>query len=127
LAAEQNREVFAVPGNIHSATARGTHDLIKQGAKLVENADDILEEITPQLAGDEGHGTATKPLPPLSAPEETILSIIGADPVHIDDLGPTDGRIHRHLDRHPVAQLELKGIIVQEPGKRFMRHVSFIE
>ena len=52
LAAEQNREVFAVPGSIHAQTARGTHDLIKQGAKLVETVDDILVEIWPQLIDD---------------------------------------------------------------------------
>ncbi|MBR9982591.1 MAG: DNA-processing protein DprA [Desulfatitalea sp.] len=126
LAAEQNREVFAVPGSIHSATARGTHDLIKQGAKLVENVDDILEEIAPQLVGDAFPSSPARPWPSLSAAEQALLAIIGADPVHIDDLArQSDNAIGTLTDT--LTRLEIKGVIIQEPGKRFLRHTDFFE
>lgn len=126
LAAEQNREVFAVPGSIHSATARGTHDLIKQGAKLVENADDIFEEITAQLAPGKTPGAMPKTLPPLSGQEKALLSLIGAYPVHIDDLArQADAAIG--ILTGTLSQLELKGVICQEPGKRFVRHADYID
>lgn len=122
LASEQNREVFAVPGSIHAATARGAHDLIKQGAKLVEAADDILDEIAPQLARPEAN--ATQAVPPgaldLSEPERRVLSAMDVYPVHIDQLS-------RGLDMGigPLAallsQLEIKGAVRQEPGKYFVR------
>lgn len=128
LAAEQGREVFAVPGSIHANTARGTHDLIKQGAKLVENAQDIIEEVGPHIALNEGPSTniakrthtAAKTLP-LTELEEQLLATIGPYPVHIDELA-------RRCDREmgtltaTLCQLELKGIINQEPGKFFVQN-----
>jgi DNA processing protein len=122
LASEQNREVFAVPGSIHSATAKGTHDLIKQGAKLVEEADDILDEIAPQLSRPE---TATvvssRPaLPPLSEAELKVLSAMDVYPVHID---PLARRLEMGIGilAGILSQLELKGAVRQEPGKHFVR------
>lgn len=132
LAAEQNREVFAVPGNIDAATTKGTHDLIKQGAKLVENANDVLEEIAPQLISREPAAIKFKALPELSDEERNVFAKIDAYPIHIDTLArlvladnntdKTDiGRLTGVL-----SQLELKGMIVQEPGKNFIRHHDFI-
>jgi DNA processing protein len=130
LSAEQGREVFAVPGSIHSDTARGTHDLIKQGAKLVENAQDIIEEVGPHIALNEvpsknvterTHTTSTTTTLPLTELEEQLLATIGPYPVHIDELA-------RRCDREmgtltaTLCQLELKGIINQEPGKFFLRN-----
>lgn len=136
LSAEQNREVFAVPGSIHAATTRGTHDLIKQGAKLVENVDDILVEISAQWktheTKTESFAKATlladkhscKPLPPLTAAERQLLDRIGAYPVHIDELARG-----LKLDPNQLASslslLELKGIVCQEPGKFFIRHKDY--
>jgi DNA processing protein len=119
LAAEQNREVFAVPGNIHSFKSVGTHSLIKQGAKLVVHAGDVIEE----FANIQPHVQAAPPVPqaegpPLTDEEAMVIDRLEADPVHIDDLarrlalgsGPLSGIL---------LQLELKGLVCQVPGKRF--------
>jgi len=125
LAAEQNREVFAVPGSIQSFKSIGTHTLIKQGAKLVENAQDILEEITgtcPATANPAGPEKktehATEQLPLLSDEETRVYRALEAYPVHIDKLirktAIPSGRLSSTL-----LQLELKGIVRQSPGKLF--------
>ncbi len=119
LAAEQNREVFAVPGNIHSFKSVGTHTLIKQGAKLVVHAGDVLEEFGQLPLHDQG------PLPPLKSEipsltdeEAMVIDGLEADAIHIDDLA-------RQLTFPPgrlsglLLQLELKGLVAQSPGKRF--------
>ncbi len=127
LAAEQGREVYAVPGSIHAATARGTHDLIKQGAKLVENAEDILEEVGAHMVIRSTRDTnmdSAKPLPAFSSLELKVLESIGPYPVHIDELA-------RHCNQAigpltaTLSQLEIKGVISQEPGKFFVRNADF--
>ncbi len=123
LAAEQNREVFAVPGSISSYKSTGTHNLIKQGAKLVEHAQDIIEELTMLLKGyDACEKTDLKALkdrlPPLTADESLVLAALGPYPVHIDDLARQItldiGKLSAIL-----LQLELKGVVTQTPGKMF--------
>ena len=124
LAAEQNREVFAVPGSVHSFKSTGTHTLIKQGAKLVEHAQDIMEEISYIIGGphekDKTGGEITESTSQLSSEESLVFEFIGAYPVHIDDL-------ERKLSMKPgklssiLLQLELKGIVHQCPGKLFSR------
>ena len=120
LAAEQNREVFAVPGNIHSFKSIGTHTLIKEGAKLVVHALDILDEFQHI---QEYSRVALKPpqptYPPLTDAEAMVIDSLEVDPVHIDDLA-------RRLTLLPpgrlsglLLQLELKGLVDQSPGKRF--------
>ncbi|MGD9364829.1 MAG: DNA-processing protein DprA [Desulfobacteraceae bacterium] len=127
LATEQGRDVFAVPGSIHAATARGTHDLIKQGALLIENAEDVIEEIAPQISVDEippepiTRRTSCSAVPPnFSDVEEKLLKTIGPYPVHIDELAR---RSEMNVGALTAAllQLELKGAIYQEPGKFFIR------
>lgn len=126
LAAEQNREVFAVPGNIGAATSKGTHDLIKQGAKLVEDAKDVIEEIAPQLISREPAAAKLIALPELSDEEKAVFAQIDAYPIHIDALARLVkmgiGRLTGVL-----SQLEINGMIVQEPGKNFIRHHDFID
>jgi len=123
LAAEQNREVFAVPGSIHSFKSIGTHTLIKQGAKLVENAQDIIEELTPMIQYNESAGknqrNADEDMPALlTADELQVYEALGPYPVHIDDLARTislgPGRLSSIL-----LKLELKGLVQQTPGKFF--------
>lgn len=122
LAAEQNREVFAVPGNIHSFKSTGTHSLIKQGAKLVENAGDILEELTPliesHMADRHVRGEDVLDIPPLSEEESRVFQALGPYPVHIDDLMRKLGMAPGPLSSI-LLQLELKGIVAQSPGKLF--------
>ncbi len=123
LAAEQNREVFAVPGSIHSFKSTGTHTLIKQGAKLVEHARDIMEELS-HVAGVMAEkeniieNETTETLPLLSPDESMVFEVLGPYPVHIDDLV-------RKVSMEPgklssiLLQLELMGVVQQSPGKRF--------
>ncbi len=127
LAAEQGREVFAVPGSIQAAMARGTHGLIKQGATLVETAEDIIKEVQPQIGleensvqtVDKGKGGAVASLS-LTGEEQQIWEAVGPYPIHIDALSRRCG-----MDIAPLTallcQLELKGAVRQEPGKFFVR------
>ena len=122
LAAEQNREVFAVPGSVQSFKSSGTHLLIKQGAKLVEQTRDILEELSfilqeppPVPDTDDKKDGRLSDLPP---EEQRIAASLDAYPVQMDDLA-------RRLQL-PVAEisglllsLEIKGIVRQHPGKFF--------
>jgi DNA processing protein len=123
LAAEQNREVFAVPGSIHSFKSAGTHTLIKQGAKLVENAQDIIEELAPMIEyndrpGDDGAESADSRLTLLSSEERRVYEALGPYPIQIDDLV-------RSLSMEPgrlssiLLKLELNGLVRQSPGKLF--------
>lgn len=119
MAAEQNREVFAVPGNVHSFKSVGTHALIKQGAQLVEHAGDILDELRPAAAGPQpAAAPRSTPLPPLTDEEAMVIDTLEAEPVHIDDvvrkLPLPAGKIAGLL-----LQLELKAVVVQTAGKRF--------
>ena len=123
LAAEQNREVFAVPGSIQSFKSTGTHTLIKQGAKLVEHAGDILEELAGQVqfsAGPEkkADGKSAMNLPELSEDESRVFQALEPYPMHVDVLA-------RKLSLEPgkllsiLLNLELNGVIQQSPGKLF--------
>jgi DNA processing protein len=123
LAAEQNRDVFAVPGSIQSFKSTGTHTLIKQGAKLVEHAQDIMEELSHMIKTpvekDKPADNKTKRISQLSPDERLVLESLEPYPVHIDDiarkLSIEAGRLMSIL-----LQLELKGIVQQSPGKFFL-------
>ena len=115
-ALDQGREVFAIPGNINSSGSRGTNQLIKQGAKLVEGGEDILEEL-PQRSKVAAHADP----PPgfsLTPQEAGIYTLVAESPLHIDDIivksELTVGDVSAILLR-----LELKGAIMQLPGKHF--------
>jgi DNA processing protein len=127
LALEQGREVFAVPGSIDWAGSRGTNKLIQQGAKLVENTDDILEEILPQLektTAPETSAIAGKEKCPaeennkLNSIDRQIIALLSNNRLHVDDLINTTGLAPGGV-LSSLMKLELNGIIQQHPGKFF--------
>lgn len=113
LATEQGHDVFAIPGSIHSPQSRGCHRLIKQGAKLVETAQDILEELTGQLATPAGPEVSPAAEPPL-------LDMIGFDPVSMDTLCARSGLTVSQLSAM-LLTLELEDRIATLPGGLFQR------
>ena len=125
-AMEQDREVFAIPGSIHSPQSRGCHWLIKQGAKLVENAEDIAEEILWMLPGAQSglrESTRNKTvneeeIPDLSKSEQLVMDALGFDPVTLDSLLSRTGMMIEELSVD-LSQLELQGFIDYLPGGRF--------
>ncbi len=124
LAAEQNREVFAVPGSIQSFKSTGTHTLIKQGAKLVEHAQDIMEELSHMIKTPVGKNNPAdnkiKKISRLSPDERLVFESLEPYPVHIDDI---DRKLSIEAGRLSsiLLQLELKGIAQQSPGKLFSK------
>ena len=121
MANEQGREVFAIPGSIHAPQARGCHALIRQGAKLVETAQDIIEELGP-LAGvalQTAHETTslTSRLDPTMV---TLLEHIGHDPVSIDTLIERSG-LTADAVSSMLLQMELNGLVANCPGGKVQR------
>jgi DNA processing protein len=143
IAAEQGRSVFAVPGEIGAAGSRGTHRLIKQGAVLIENVEDILEEILPQAgrlpsAAIEPLATpgpvaiasqacatpsAQAEIPGVTNRGQQLLSLISSRPVDIDTLIRSSGLAPQEV-LNTLLTLELQGLIRQMPGKQFIRKES---
>jgi DNA processing protein len=128
MAAEQGREVFAIPGSIHSPLSKGCHLLIKQGAKLVESALDVLEELPSFRRA--GSKTAAGNLP--SAPSladgsdpqsEQLLAAIGFDPVQPDMLALHCGTDAATLNAQ-LLMLELNGLVERLPGGSYRQIAS---
>ncbi|HEX8950130.1 MAG TPA: DNA-processing protein DprA [Dissulfurispiraceae bacterium] len=124
-ALEQGKDIFAVPGSIDARNSEGTNTLIKKGAKLVQSADDIMEELAPVLKGllrarkNPGAGPGGLPAKlEISDEEKAICNILGGDPKHIDIIA-------RELKVSParlsglLLNLELKGIVKQTEGNNF--------
>lgn len=118
-ALEQGREVFAVPGSIHSPLSRGCHALIRDGAKLVETAEDVLEELGPLARyAQEASAAATVPaLPPAAA---AFLAHLGYDPVSVDTLVERSG-LTADVVSSMLLQLELQGHVAACPGGKYVR------
>jgi DNA processing protein len=118
LANEAGRDVFAIPGSIHSPLSRGCHALIKQGAKLVETAQDILEELhlpfaaTPKAAPSVDH--------PEAGDDAPLLAALGHDPVTLDALAARTGWSAAELNTR-LLTLELDGRVARLPGELFQR------
>lgn len=140
LASEQGREVFAIPGSIHAPQSRGCHALIRQGAKLVETAQDIAEELLPASANTAlRRDTEAAPnAPPHTAPTHTaepaatstsdsashdehpVLQALGYDPVGLDALQARTGLDIAQLQAQ-LLELELDGCVAALPGGLFQR------
>jgi DNA processing protein len=118
LASEAGREVFAIPGSIHSPQARGCHALIKQGAKLVDSAADILDELPP-LPGAASFG-ARSPAPAIVAGKDPLLDALGFDPIGLDALIARTGQSAAELSAR-LLDLELAGRVARLPGQLFQR------
>ena len=118
LALEQGRDVFAVPGSIHAPQSKGCHALLKQGAKLVESAQDILEEL--------GGLTVTQALNPaaqgidIQGTDFVLLEHLGFDPVDVDTLRIRSGLTIAELSAM-LLTLELSGHISTVPGGLYQR------
>lgn len=128
LAAEQGREVFAIPGSIHSPQSRGCHALIKQGAKLVETAQEVLDEL-PALAtatpGPCAHSQASEPADPAEdlandPAGDPVLDALGHDPATLDALAARTGLDTASLLAR-LLELELQGALARMPGGRYQR------
>ncbi len=120
FALEQGKEVFAVPGNINSPKSKGPNRLIKMGAKLIENADDVIEEFPhnikmsfKQIPKEETEVSS------LSADEKKIYYLISEEESHIDTL-IQESQFPSQKASALLIQLELKGIIKQQSGKMFV-------
>lgn len=124
LAAEQNRDVFAVPGSIQSFKSTGTHTLIKQGAKLVENVQDVLEEFPRFFDTTSTRSPRTKAQIDLNRDQQAVFDVLSAYPIHIDDLARQTGMDAGRL-AGLLMQMELSGFVSQAPGKMFTRHMDF--
>ena len=117
LAAEQGREVFAIPGSIHAPQSRGCHALIRQGAKLVESAQDILEDLRFTTPAAE-HATGADD--PDTTGEDSLLRAMGYDPVSLDALQARTGLDTPHLQAR-LLELELSGEVARLPGGLLQR------
>ena len=126
LAAEQGKEVFAIPGSIHSTQSRGCHALIRQGAKLVESAQDVLEElpwhaqtgVACRVAAAADPGPRTPAPPP--GTDTALLLALGHDPASLDALQARTGLNTARLQAQLMA-LELAGQVGRLPGGLFQR------
>jgi DNA processing protein len=114
-ALEQGREVFAVPGSVHSTLSKGCHALIKQGAKLVETAADILEELGRPIVAA---GTSGVEVHPANNPE--LLKAMGFDPVGLDAICERSGLTAENASAI-LLELELNGQLARLPGGKFQR------
>jgi DNA processing protein len=133
-AAEQGREVFAVPGRVDSRTSRGCHRLIRDGAKLVETVDDVLQELgplplpTPAAAGDGQADDAAARVCvrhpaelQLNEPERKVLAAIGDEPVVVDQVIASCGLEAANV-LATLSVLEMRRLVRRVSGNRVMRN-----
>jgi DNA processing protein len=121
LATDAGREVFAIPGSIHAPQARGCHRLIRQGAKLVETAQDVLEELgaLAQLAVP-GNDDSVVPAASLDGGQALVLDSLGHDAVSVDQLVARSGLTAPEVSSI-LLELELRGLVTPVAGGRYQR------
>jgi len=123
LAAEQGRDVFAIPGSTHNPLARGCHQLIRQGAKLVEKAEHVLEELgSIALAAivSRMEEIPQQNNPVTDSASQNVLDVLGDDPLSIDELVDLCGLTPERLSSM-LLLLELEGHVAKHPGGRYSR------
>jgi DNA processing protein len=124
LASEQGKDVFAIPGSIHSTQSRGCHELLKQGAKLVASAQDVLEELRPGTLPAAGSNAGGSSAPRISnALQKDVLAALGFDPASLDTLVDRTGISTAELQAH-LFELELAGHVARLAGGLFQRVAS---
>ena len=116
FALEQNREVFAVPGNINSPVSQGPNKLIQEGAKLVRRVEDVLEELNLHMVAEK---TAVQMVLPETAEEVALYTQLSAQPVHIDELSRATG-LPSALVSSTLTLMELKGMVQQVGGMNYV-------
>lgn len=120
FALEQGRDVFAVPGNISSPNSRGTNQLIKMGAKLVDTPEAVVEELSPTLRSLLVQPQKKPDVPVnLSLKEQSLFSLVSEEERHIDLLIESSGLTPAEVSS-TLIQLELKGLVRQKDGKMFI-------
>ena len=129
MAVESGRDVFAIPGSIHSPQSRGCHRLIQEGAKLVESGDDVLRELRIGPGGETRRATLSMPRPSLFAaatsevadgPDGALRAALGHDPVTFDALAARTGMPPDQLAAR-LLELELTGLVERLPGGLLQR------
>ena len=118
LAAEQGREVFAMPGSVHATLARGCHALLREGAKLVETVDDLLTDLA--WTGFRAASGGTKRAPTSTAEEGPVLKAVGHAPISADQVAVATGTPVSHVLAE-LCRLQLEGVVTLMPGGRFQR------
>lgn len=115
---KQGRKLFAVPGNVGSPVSRGPNSLIRDGAALVESADDVVRALG--LKGSPSAGRDAQPRPVLSDEESAVFGCLRDEPRHIDSITAETGRPPARISG-ALMTLELKGLVKQLPGKYFIK------
>jgi len=121
MALEQGRDVFAVPGNVDSPWSKGTNRLIKEGAKLIMDPEDIIDEVMPQYKAPITSGQEKPPETKGLTPEgQKIFDLLDSNPLHIDHLIQHSG-LQPNLVSSLLLELEINGLVKQLLGKMFIK------
>jgi DNA processing protein len=126
FALDQGREVFAVPGKINSYTSKGTHNLIKQGAKLIDSSEGVIEELMPVLKNYLNYtgpkGIKSKDVKPrLDDLQKKLYSLLSSEPRHIDQIIKQTGLLAGQVSG-ALLKMEMKKLIKELPGKYFVKY-----
>lgn len=127
LSGEYNREVFAVPGSIRSSVSRGTHGLIRQGAKLVENENDIIEELGQFVHFEPSYPSSQekkqgfkKAFPVMDKTQAMVYNLLDPYPTHIDQITSRAG-LESQVTAAVLLDMELSGLILRHPGNYYSK------